>query len=459
MKVLVINCGSSSVKFELFDMKDELSIANGIVEKIGTSTAILRYRATGRNELKEVLEILDHDQALELVLGTLMHPQYGVIEDETHIVGVGHRLVHGGERFSGSVLITDEVVRGITECSEFAPLHNPPNLNGIQISKKLLPHAIQAGVFDTAFHHGMPQRAYIYGLPHSLYKKLGIRRYGFHGSSHFHVSQRAAEILDEPIENLKIITTHLGNGASMAAVAGGSSIDTTMGFTPLEGLVMGTRCGDIDPALITYIMEKERLDIKEISDLLNKYSGLKGICETTNDMREILEEAALGSEHHILALEVFCYRVKKYIGAYAAAMGGVDVLVFTGGIGENAPAVREKILENMQFLGIELDPEMNLKNSEIISRGAVRVMVIPTNEELVIARETVKILEWINKREMEDEILVLSKEEKAELVLIWARNAKASTEEMARILSRRIGKDVDRDIIKKELHLLGLGAR
>lgn len=459
MKILIINCGSSSVKFELFEMDGEHSLADGLVEKIGTSTAVLRYRPRGKSELKEVQEILDHDRALEVVLATLMHPQYGVIEDETDIVGVGHRLVHGGERFSGSVLITDEVVRGITECSEFAPLHNPPNLKGINICKKLMPHSIQAGVFDTAFHHSMPPKAYVYGIPYSLYKKLGIRRYGFHGSSHYFVSHRAAELCGAPLEKLKIVTTHLGNGASMAAIAGGRSIDTTMGFTPLEGLIMGTRCGDIDPALITYIMEKERLDVKEVSDLLYRYSGLKGISETTNDMREIQEEAALGSERHKLALDIFCYRVTKYIGAYAAAMGGLDAVVFTGGIGENSSVVRALVLENLEFLGIEVDGEANDKNAQLISRGRVKVLVIPTDEELVIARETQKILDWLNTREMEEEQHALSRDEKAELVLLWAKHAKASTDELAAILARRLSRDVDGDTVRKELHMLGLGAR
>ena len=459
MNILVLNCGSSSVKFQLFNMGKEEALAEGMVEKIGSTNAIVKYKSKDMKEFKEIQEILTHDQALEWVISTLLHPEHGIIQEKRDIIGVGHRVVHGGERFSGSVFITDEVIKGITECNQFAPLHNPHNLKGIEAVSKKLSHTIQVGVFDTAFHHKMPPSTYIYGIPYALYEKLGIRRYGFHGISHNYVSQKAAEILDTPIEQLRIITCHLGNGCSMAAVKHGNSIDTTMGFTPLEGLLMGTRSGDLDPALIPYVMEKERLTLVEISELMNKYSGLKGISGTTNDMREILEEAQDGSVKHRLALEIFCYRVKKYIGAYAFIMGGVDAIVFTGGIGENAAYVRSLSLSDLESFGIEVEETKNGNNEALISTGKVKVMVIRTNEELVIARETLKTIERLKKRELDTLSTELDKEEKAELVILWATHSRATAEDLARILSQKLNREIDSGSVRQELVSLGLMAR
>jgi acetate kinase len=397
MKVLVLNCGSSSVKFQLFAMEHEEVLAKGIVEEIGSTKAIVRFCPRGKEEMKAIQEVSNHEAALEWVISTLMHPDYGVIKNASDIEGVGHRVVHGGEKFSGSVLIDEAVIAKMEECSEFAPLHNPPNLKGIEAAKRKLPHAIQAGVFDTAFHQQMPPVAYIYGIPYEYYQKLGIRRYGFHGTSHLYVSHKAAEHLKKPLADLRIVTCHLGNGASMAAIKGGISIDTTMGFTPLEGLLMGTRCGDIDPYVPLYIMEKEGMTQGGINDFLNKKCGLKGITGTTSDMREVEDQVEKGSERHRLALDIFCYRIRKYIGAYAFAMGGLDVVVFTGGIGEHSPIVRRMVLEGLSFAGIELVDDRNEGNELLISTGAVKVMVIPTNEELVIARETRAIIKGLKE--------------------------------------------------------------
>lgn len=456
MKILVLNCGSSSIKFQLFNIIKKVSLSQGIIEKIGTYKAILRYKNKNKKEVREIQEVLNHEQAINLVFNTLLHPQYGIIKDKSEISGIGHRVVHGGERFSGSSLISEEVISVIKENFEFAPLHNPHNLKGVEICNKILPDIPQVAVFDTAFHHKMPNYAYIYGVPYELYLKLGIRRYGFHGTSHQWVAQKTAEYLNKPIEKCKIITCHLGNGASIAAIKGGNSIDTSMGFTPLEGLLMGTRCGDLDPALILYIMEKEKLSLQEINDLLNKYSGLKGVCQTTGDMREIEEEALKGSSRHKLALDIFCYRIKKYIGAYIAVTGGIDAIAFTGGIGENSRLVRQKALENLEFLGIKINKEANLKNSTLIGLGKVKIFVIPTNEEFVIAEETKRIIE---KLKIKEKISILSKEEKAELILLWAKYPKASALELAKIISQNLKKEFTEFTIKKELEVLGLGIR
>jgi len=456
VKILVLNCGSSSVKFQLFDMINEDVLAKGIVEKIGSSGAIIRYRAKDKDEIKEVREVSNHDQAIELVIGLLTHPTYGAILNKEDIVGIGHRVVHGAERFTGSVPINHDVIRGLRECIQFAPLHNPHNLKGIDAGERLLPHAFQAGVFDTAFHHQIPRPAYMYGLPYALYTKLGVRRYGFHGTSHLYVSQQAAQHMGTNLEDLKLVTCHLGNGASMAAVKGGYSVDTTMGFTPLEGLLMGTRCGDLDPALVPYIMQREHLSAAQVDDLMNKYSGLKGISETTNDMREIESEAAAGSDKHQLALDIFCLRVKKYVGAYAAEMGGLDAVVFTGGIGENSRKVRELSMEGLEFLGIEIDRERNQANAVNISRGSTPVLVIPTNEELVIARETRRLLEQAAKGGLGAISSDLSKEEKAELILLWAKYPRYAADDLAKALSRHIERPVDGATVQKELSALGL---
>lgn len=391
MKILVLNCGSSSVKFQLLEMDDESIIAKGQVEKIGTSSSVITMKTFRDDTIRESREILNHTQALSAVISFLGHPNYGVLKSREEIVAVGHRVVHGGEKFSGSVKITQEVIDDITRCIELAPLHNPANLSGITSSISLLPEALQVAVFDTAFHQKMPQYAFMYGLPYGLYKRWGVRRYGFHGTSHYYVSRVAAKHIGRPIEELKIITCHLGNGASIAAVDRGISVDTSMGFTPLEGLVMGTRCGDIDPAILPFIIEKENLTIEGANMMMNKHSGLLGISESSSDMRDLIDERDDGEEQSALAIEVYCYRVKKYIGSYSAAMSGLDAVVFTGGIGENAALVRTLVCRGLEFLGIEIDEEKNKNNEIEISNGKIRILRIPTNEELTIARETLDI--------------------------------------------------------------------
>jgi len=403
MKILVLNCGSSSVKYQLIDAKSEQALAKGAVERIGMSGASLKQVRHDGDKLHYVGEILDHTMAIENVLSVLMSRNHGVITNKKEIDAVGHRVVHGGERFSDSVLITPEVMEALKECIDLAPLHNPHNIKGIQAAQRLLPDIPQVAVFDTAFHQTMPRRAYMYALPYALYRRYRIRRYGFHGTSHRYVSAMAAEMMGRPLEELKIITMHLGNGCSMAAVQGGKSVDTTMGFTPVEGLVMGTRSGDIDPAIILHVMGQEELTLAQANALLNKHSGLWGLSGISSDAREIIEEAAAGNDRAILALEVMTYRIKKYIGAYAAAMGGVDCLVFTAGIGENAPVVRQMVCEGLEFLGIEIDPERNENavgiQAEISSdRSKVKIFCIPTNEELVIARDTRVIVENLRKQ-------------------------------------------------------------
>lgn len=398
MKILVLNCGSSSVKYQLIDMEKELALAVGLVERIGMSGSVLTHKPFDRPQTKISGEILDHTQAIDFVIAILLSPNHGVIADKSEIKAVGHRVVHGGERFTGSVLIDDEVMGGLKDLISLAPLHNPHNIRGINAAATSLPNVPQVGVFDTAFHYRMPPHAYIYGLPYLLYKKYGIRRYGFHGTSHYYVSCKAAELLGKPIEELKMITCHLGNGASMAAVDRGISVDTTMGFTPLEGLVMGTRCGDIDPAIILHVMAQEELTLHEANTLMNKHSGLSGISGLSSDMREILKAIGEGHANAKLALEVYCYRIKKYIGAYMAALGGLDAVVFTGGVGENAAEVRRRCVSGMESMGFVLDEAKNQapgKGPAIVSTAdsRVNVMVIPTNEELVIAKETRRIVE------------------------------------------------------------------
>src|SRR5690554_3241232 len=386
MKVLVLNCGSSSIKYQFIDTKEKLALAKGVVERIGMSSAVLSHKRYDGDEIKVVGEILDHNIAIQYVLGVMLSKNHGVIDDKKDIDAVGHRVVHGGETFSGSVFITDEVIQVLQDNIELAPLHNPPNIKGILAVKRTMPDTPQCGVFDTAFHSTMPPKAYLYGIPYELYKKYKIRRYGFHGTSHYYVSHQAAEMMGKNIKELKIVTAHLGNGCSMAAVKNGESVDTTMGFTPLEGLLMGTRSGDLDPSLILYIMSKEGLSINEAGTLLNKHSGLIGISGESSDMREIL--ASMNEQKRSkYAFDLFCYRIKKYIGSYAAAMGGLDALVFTGGIGENSYEVREEVCKDLEFLGIELDASKNKNKENIISSDSSKVKVfrIPTNEELVIA--------------------------------------------------------------------------
>ncbi len=390
MKVLVLNSGSSSIKYQFFDTEQKLALAKGIVDRIGMSGATLTHSRHDGDSVRIVGEILDHNAAIEYVLAVMLSKNHGVIEDKDDIDAIGHRVVHGGETFTGSVLITPEVIRVLQENIELAPLHNPPNIKGIQAVTRLLPEKRQVGVFDTAFHTTMPVHSFLYGIPYELYKRHKIRRYGFHGTSHLYVSRQAAEILNRDIKELKIITTHLGNGCSMAAVKNGESIDTTMGFTPLEGLIMGTRSGDVDPSIAMFVMGKEGLSLSEISTLFNKHSGLIGISGESSDMREIIAAKNEGQRRSQIAFDIFCYRIKKYIGAYASAMGGLDAVVFTGGIGENSSEVRDAVCANMDFLGIKLDAEKNSKHEKIISaeESKVKVMRIPTNEELVIALDT-----------------------------------------------------------------------
>ena len=397
MIILVINSGSSSIKYQLIDMKDEKVLSKGLLERIGIKGSRLNHRKGDRKYVIEE-DVPNHEKGLSLVLKTLQDREMGVIENLDQISAVGHRVVHGGERFANSVRIDDEVLRVIEENSDLAPLHNPPNIMGIKAAMKLLPNVPQVAVFDTAFHQTIPEKAYLYAIPYSYYEKYRIRRYGFHGTSHRYVSRRAAEILGIPYEKLKIITCHLGNGASIAAVKYGRSIDTSMGFTPLEGLVMGTRSGDIDPAIVTFLQEKEGMSAGEVYDLLNKKSGVLGLSELSSDMRDIEEGAMKGDERLRLVLDIYEYRIAKYIGAYAAAMNGVDVIIFTAGVGENSSILRREICENyLVYLGVKIDVEKNeFKGEErIISTddSKVKVMVIPTNEELLIARDTKEIVE------------------------------------------------------------------
>ncbi len=398
MNILVINCGSSSVKYQLFDMSTETALAKGMVARIGMSASVLTHKSFDKEEIKITREILDHIQAIEQVVALLVSPNHGVIRDVSEITAVGHRVVHGGEQFTDSVTIDDDIMRELRNLIELAPLHNPHNIRGINACQKTLPDATQVAVFDTAMHAKMPPHAYIYGIPYILYKRYQIRRYGFHGMSHYYVSERAAAMVGKDRGDLKMITCHLGNGASVAAIDRGTSIDTSMGFTPLEGLLMGTRCGDMDPAIILHIMSREELSLHEANTLMNKHSGVAGISGVSSDMREVIQASNEGNPAARLALEVYCYRIKKYIGAYAAAMNGLDCVVFTGGVGENSVNVRRLTCDNMDFLGIRLDQALNEKTrateTDISAADAgTRTLVIPTNEELVIARDTKRLME------------------------------------------------------------------
>jgi len=393
MKTLVLNCGSSSLKFQLYNMDTEEVLIKGIVENIGAKESGLKYQKPGAEKVQEEHAVLDHDQAIKLVQETLCHPEHGCLESIHEIETIGHRVVHGAETFTGSVLITEAVLKKLKECARFAPLHNPPNIKGIQASLWQFPFARQVAVFDTAFHQTMEPHAYLYGLPYEWYKKKGIRRYGFHGTSHNYVAREAARILEKPFESLKIVICHIGSGASMAAVREGKSIDTSMGFTPLEGMIMATRCGDIDPAIPLYMIEEEGLTTHQMDEILNKKSGMAGLTGGEINMMVVERKALKGDRQHLLALAVQTYRVKKYIGAYAAAMGGLDCVVFTAGVGENSPIFREMACSDLEFLGIELDPNANEKNAIQISVGPTPVLVIPTNEELAIARESLMVLE------------------------------------------------------------------
>ena len=397
MNILVINCGSSSLKFQLIDMTTEAVQAKGLCERIGIDGSRIVYTPAGGEKMTIESPMPTHTEAIKLVLDCLTNAEYGVIKSLKEINAVGHRVVHGGEKFASSTIITDEVIKVIEECNELAPLHNPANLIGINVCRELMPGVPMVGVFDTAFHQTMPKKAYLYGLPIKAYTDYKIRRYGFHGTSHSFVSKRVAEFLGKPVEDLKTIVCHLGNGASICAVDGGKSVDTSMGFTPLAGLVMGTRSGDIDPAILEYYANKEGLTLSEVTTVLNKKSGMEGLTGGKSDFRDLEEGYEAGDQACIDAIEVFCYNVARFVGAYAASLNGVDVIAFTAGIGENSGFVRGKICEYLGYLGITIDAEQNSKRGEdiIISTpdSKVTVCVIPTNEELMIASDTKALVE------------------------------------------------------------------
>ena len=397
MNILVINCGSSSLKFQLIDMTTEAVQAKGLCERIGIDGSRIVYTPAGGQKMTIESPMPTHTEAIKLVLDCLTNAEYGVIKSLKEINAVGHRVVHGGEKFASSTIITDEVIKVIEECNELAPLHNPANLIGINVCRELMPGVPMVGVFDTAFHQTMPKKAYLYGLPIKAYTDYKIRRYGFHGTSHSFVSKRVAEFLGKPVEDLKTIVCHLGNGASICAVDGGKSVDTSMGFTPLAGLVMGTRSGDIDPAILEYYANKEGLTLSEVTTVLNKKSGMEGLTGGKSDFRDLEEGYEAGDQACVDAIEVFCYNVARFVGAYAASLNGVDVIAFTAGIGENSGFVRGKICEYLGYLGITIDAEQNSKRGEdiIISTpdSKVTVCVIPTNEELMIARDTKALVE------------------------------------------------------------------
>lgn len=397
MNILVINCGSSSLKFQLINSESEQCIAKGLCERIGIDGSMITYAPAGGEKEKTVTPMPDHTEAIRLVLEALTNQKTGVVKSLDEIGAVGHRIVHGGEKFAESTIITEEVLKAIEECNDLAPLHNPANLIGINACKKLMPNTPMVGVFDTAFHQTMPEEAYMYGIPYEYYQKYRVRRYGFHGTSHSYVSKRAAEVLGKSYEDLKTIVCHLGNGASVSAVKNGKCVDTSMGLTPLEGLIMGTRSGDMDPAIIEFLAHKENLSIDEIMNILNKKSGVLGLSDNlSSDFRDLEDGFAAGDVNAIRTMKTYCYHVAKYIGSYVAAMNGVDVICFTAGVGENGPLVRTMVCEYLGYLGITLDEEANLKRGEdtVITTPDSKtiVMTIPTNEELAIARETVRLV-------------------------------------------------------------------
>ncbi|MBE6632375.1 MAG: acetate kinase [Ruminococcaceae bacterium] len=400
MKVLVVNAGSSSIKYQLFDMTSDKVLAKGLCDRIGIAGGNFKHKVEGREDYKIDVQMANHKEALKLVLDTLVSKENGVISSLSEINAVGHRVLHGGEKFSGSVLVDESVIAAIEECCELGPLHNPHNLTGIRACEAIMPGVPQVAVFDTGFHQTMPDYVYLYPLPYEYYEKYKIRRYGFHGTSHRYVSGRAAALLGKPASELKVVTCHLGNGSSIAAVDGGKCFDTTMGLTPLEGIMMGTRCGSIDPAIVPLLMEKEGLTAKEVDTILNKKSGMLGLSQTTSDNRDIEEGAKAGNVRYQMIEKMLCHQLTKYIGGYAAAMGGIDAVVFTGGIGENNPQYRTRVAEKLEFLGVHIDEEMNKKafrSSEeydiTTADSKVKMLVIPTNEELVIARDTKEIVE------------------------------------------------------------------
>ena len=401
MNVLVVNCGSSSLKYQLIDMEHEVVLAKGQFEKIGSEDAIFTHRRPDADKLERIEPVADHKVALQVLLDILVDPEHGVIGSMDEIDAVGHRVVHGAEKFADSVLITPAVMEALEECAKIAPLHNPPNIQGIEACQKIMPNVPQVGVFDTAFHQTMPAEAFLYGLPYEAYTDLGVRRYGFHGTSHKYVAQRVAELMGKHMSDLRIVSCHLGNGSSVTAIKGGRSIDTSMGFTPLSGLIMGTRCGDIDPAIVPYLMEKWDMTYHEIDAIMNKKSGVFGISGVSNDFRVIEEAAEAGNKRAQLALDMFHYKVRATIGAYVAVMGGVDAIVFTAGIGENGIGNRDAICNGLEYLGTRIDPERNNirgKEQEISAEGSkVKIFVIPTNEEIMIARDTQRITAALKK--------------------------------------------------------------
>lgn len=396
MKTLVINCGSSSLKYQLIDMNTENSLVQGLVERIGIEGSILTQKVEGKDKYVIEENMPSHKDAIKLVLEALVNKEHGVIKSMEEISAVGHRVVHGGEKYSHSVVIDEEVIESIRDCISLAPLHNPPNIIGIEACKELMPNTPMVAVFDTAFHQTMPKEAYICPLPYELYENYGIRKYGFHGTSHMYVSQKVAKVMGKDIKDLKIITCHLGNGCSLAAVKGGKSIDTSMGFTPLAGVMMGTRAGSIDPSVISFLVEEQGYTMSDIDELLNKKSGILGISGVSSDFRDVLSESEKGNERAKLALDIFHYKVRAQIAAYAGIMGGVDVIVFTAGIGENSIVTRKESLRGLEFLGFRIDDEKNDvrgKIQEISTEDSkVKVYLIPTNEELMISRDTVKLV-------------------------------------------------------------------
>jgi acetate kinase len=404
VNILVINAGSSSMKYQLYDMSTETVLARGLVERIGMESSIITHEVEDQPEVREVSEILEHTTAIKKVREMLTHPRFGVLSSINEIQAVGHRVVHGGESFSASVLVNQEVKFEIRRLFDLAPLHNPAHMMGIAAVEANLPDVPQVVVFDTAFHQSMPPTSYLYAIPTVLYRKHKIRRYGFHGTSHHYVSQKAADYLERPIEQLKLITCHIGNGASCAAVLHGKSYDTSMGMTPLEGLMMGTRSGDLDPAVVPYTINKEDLTLNEVNSMLNKHSGLLAVSGISSDMREVIEAMNKGNENAKLAIDMYAYRIRKYIGAYTAAMDGVDAIVFTAGVGENSAILRERICERLTFLGVELDKPRNEARSSDARRittdaSKVSVLVVPTNEELLIARDTYRLVREMPVRE------------------------------------------------------------
>ncbi|MGL4799069.1 MAG: acetate kinase [Cellulosilyticaceae bacterium] len=396
MIVLVVNCGSSSLKYQLLNMENESVIAKGICERIGIDGSFIKHETEGQDSVKSVTEIPNHKVAFERMIEKLTTGETACIKSIDEIDAVGHRVVHGGEKFSESVVITPEVIKGIEACSELAPLHNPANLTGIHASEELMPNVPMVAVFDTAFHQTMPKEAFMYAIPQEYYKKYGVRKYGFHGTSHKYVSQRAADMIGKPLEESKIIVCHLGNGASVCAVKNGKSFDTTMGFTPLAGLVMGTRSGDIDPAIIPFLMEKENLTAKEVDAILNKKSGVLAVSEMGSDFREIEDGVVAGDEVSRYTMDVFQLRLVEYIGAYAAAMNGVDAIAFAGGLGENNAIMREELANMLSWMGVEIDTDKNkcrgVERDLSTSNAKVHMLLVPTNEELMIARDAVVLL-------------------------------------------------------------------